>query len=62
MLVDPQMCAGEDDQAQGVDYLTYNDAIQLALSIFVMNVLSHEIDEANTITQMIAAKYKNLVI
>jgi len=27
MLVDPQMCARGDDQAQGVDYLTYSDAI-----------------------------------
>lgn len=62
MLVDLQMCARRDNQAQGVDYLTYHDAIQLTLSIFVMNVPSREIDEANTITQMIVGMYKKKMV
>ncbi len=49
MLADLQMCVGGDDQAQGVDSPTNNVVVQLALSIFVVNMLSKEIDEANTI-------------
>ncbi len=39
-LVDPQMCIGGNDKAQGVDYPTNNDIIHLTLSTFVVNVFS----------------------
>lgn len=44
-----QMCVGGDDQAQGIDFPTNNVVVQLELSIFIVNVPSKEIDEANTI-------------